>query len=159
MHSPTLRLQDIAATEAAGARIAPHLAGGMVITLSGALGAGKTTLVRGALRALGWRGRVKSPTYTLVEHYSFPSLYLYHIDLYRFEDAAEWEQTGLADCFRDDSVCIVEWPERVGSLLPPADLAVTIEHASDADARTLRARAGSEAGERCASALVNAALA
>jgi tRNA threonylcarbamoyladenosine biosynthesis protein TsaE len=79
--------------------------------------------VRGCLRALGWKGRVKSPTYTLVEHYPLSSLYFYHFDFYRFADPREWETAGLADCFRSDAACVVEWPERVGDLLPPADLA------------------------------------
>ncbi len=96
----------------------------MVVALHGDLGTGKTTVVRGALRALGWTGPVKSPTYTLVEHYPFSSLYFYHFDFYRFADPSEWETAGFADCFRDDAVCLVEWPERVAGLLPPADIDV-----------------------------------
>jgi tRNA threonylcarbamoyladenosine biosynthesis protein TsaE len=153
MRARPLRLVGAAATEAAGARMAPHLVGGMIVTLSGELGSGKTTLVRGALRALGWSGRVKSPTYTLVEHYPLSNLYLYHLDFYRFEDPAEWETAGLADCFRDDSVCLVEWPERVGGLLPAPDLALSLAHEAIEDTRTLIVRAGTEAGERCAKAL------
>ena len=119
---PPFHLADAAATERVGAALARALAGGMVVALHGDLGTGKTTLVRGALRALGWTGPVKSPTYTLVEHYPFSSLYFYHFDFYRFADPSEWETAGLADCFRDDAVCLVEWPERVAGLLPPADL-------------------------------------
>ena len=95
-----LYLPDAAATEAAGARLARGLAGGMIVTLSGDLGAGKTTLVRGCLRALGWAGPVKSPSYPLVEHYPLSSLYFYHFDFYRFADPSEWETAGLADCFQ-----------------------------------------------------------
>ena len=69
---------------------------------------------------------MKSPTYALVEHYPFSSLYLYHFDFYRFDDPAEWDDAGFAECFRDDSVCLVEWPERVAERLPPADLAITL---------------------------------
>jgi tRNA threonylcarbamoyladenosine biosynthesis protein TsaE len=156
MRARKLTLADVAATEAAGARLASQLASGMIITLSGELGAGKTTLVRGCLRALGFHGRVKSPTYTLVEHYPLSSLYLYHLDFYRFDNPAEWDDAGLADCFRDDTACLVEWPERVGRLLPTPDLALALEHAADPSARTLTIRANTDAGERCALALVNA---
>src|SRR4029077_20265330 len=78
MPTAWLHLPDAAATEAAGVRLASTLSRGMIVTLSGELGTGKTTLVRGCLRALGWQGRVKSPTYTLVEHYPFSSIYFYH---------------------------------------------------------------------------------
>jgi tRNA threonylcarbamoyladenosine biosynthesis protein TsaE len=150
-----LHLPDVAATEAAGARLARELRGGMMVTLSGDLGTGKTTLVRGALRALGWQGPVKSPTYTLVEHYPFSSLYFYHFDFYRFADPSEWETAGLADCFRNDAVCVVEWPERVGSLLPPPDLALVLAHPASAGppGRALTLEARTEAGERCLSAI------
>ncbi len=155
MPTASIHLPDAAATLAAGARLAPRLAPGMIVTLSGELGTGKTTLVRGCLRALGWSGPVKSPTYTLVEHYPFSSLYFYHFDFYRFADPSEWETAGLADCFRDDSVCVVEWPERVGALLPAADIALTFSHpASDEDrGRELAMCAHTEAGERCLSAI------
>ena len=86
---------------------------------------------RGCLRALGWSGPVKSPSYTLVEHYPLSSLYFYHFDFYRFADPSEWETAGLADCFRDDAVCLIEWPERVAGLLPPPDLALTLAHPAD----------------------------
>ncbi|MGA7984117.1 MAG: tRNA (adenosine(37)-N6)-threonylcarbamoyltransferase complex ATPase subunit type 1 TsaE, partial [Burkholderiales bacterium] len=101
-----LNLADAAATQRCGALIAPTLVGGMVVTLHGDLGAGKTTLVRGLLRARGVTGPVKSPSYGLVEHYPLSSLYFYHIDFYRFADPAEWETAGLAECFRRDSVCL-----------------------------------------------------
>jgi len=158
MPSTLLHLDDAAATEGAGARLAPNLRPGMVVTLSGELGTGKTTLVRGCLRRLGWPGPVKSPTYALVEHYPFSSLYFYHFDFYRFADPSEWETAGLAECFRDDSVCVVEWPERIGSLLPPPDLALTLAHPVDArrSGRDLTLHARTEAGERCLRAIVAA---
>jgi tRNA threonylcarbamoyladenosine biosynthesis protein TsaE len=151
----TLHLPDAAATEALGARLAPALRGGMVVTLSGDLGTGKTTLVRGVLRALGWRGAVKSPSYTLVEDYSFSSLYFYHFDFYRFADPDEWETTGFAELFRPDAVCLIEWPERVAHHLPVPDLALALAHPADAGAggRSLTATANTEAGERCLGAL------
>ena len=155
MSVATIALPDAAATEAAGARLAPALAGGTVITLSGDLGTGKTTLVRGLLRALGWKGAVKSPTYTVVECYEFSSLYFYHFDFYRFEDAGEWDTAGLAENFRDDAVCVIEWPERVASRLPEADLALSFELPPDvlAPGRTLAIVAHTGAGERCLQAM------
>jgi len=125
----------------------------MVVTLHGDLGAGKTTVVRGALRALGWTGPVKSPTYTLVEHYLFSRLYFYHFDFYRFADPSEWETAGLAECFRDDAVCLVEWPERVAGLLPPADVDIVLAHTAGNAGRELVLSANSEAGERCVNAV------
>jgi tRNA threonylcarbamoyladenosine biosynthesis protein TsaE len=146
-------LADAAATENVGAALAGALRGGMVVTLHGDLGAGKTTVVRGALRALGFTGPVKSPTYTLVEHYPFSSLYFYHFDFYRFADPSEWETAGLAECFRDDAVCLVEWPERVAGLLPPADVDIVLAHTAGNAGRELVLSANSEAGERCVNAV------
>jgi tRNA threonylcarbamoyladenosine biosynthesis protein TsaE len=155
----TIYLRNADATTAAGARLAPFLAGGMLVTLSGELGAGKTTLVRGCLRELGWKGAVKSPTYTLVEHYPFSSLYFYHLDFYRLTDPGEWETAGLADCFRSDAVCMVEWPERVAGRLPPGDLAVTLAYPQrDGEGGrycTLEARTA--AGEQCLMAITTTA--
>jgi tRNA threonylcarbamoyladenosine biosynthesis protein TsaE len=153
--SRILHLPDATATERAGAALARVLRGGMVVKLHGDLGTGKTTLVRGALRALGWTGAVKSPTYSLVEYYEVSSLYLYHFDFYRFADPSEWETAGLAECFRDDTVCLVEWPERVGTLLPPADLEIALTYAAqDADGRELALSAATPAGERCQAAMI-----
>ena len=98
-------LAEATATERVGAALARALEGGMVVFLRGDLGTGKTTLVRGALRELGWTGSVKSPTYALVEYYPFSKLYLYHFDFYRFADPSEWDTAGLAECFRSDSAC------------------------------------------------------
>ncbi len=151
MHRPQRwYLPTAAATERVGAALAGALTGGLVVTLAGDLGAGKTTLVRGLLRACGWTGAVKSPTYSLVEYYPFSSLYLYHFDFYRFADPSEWETAGLADCFRDDSVCLVEWPERVATWLPTPDLAIELAHVDAQPGRRLTVRAASPKGERCA---------
>ncbi len=141
-----------------GAALAHALDGGLVITLAGDLGAGKTTLVRGLLRELGWTGPVKSPSYSLVEYYPFSSLYLYHFDFYRFADPSEWETAGLADCFRDDSVCLVEWPERIAALLPPPDVALVLEHLPARAGRRLLARSSSAKGERCVAAIARLML-
>ncbi|MEO8485539.1 MAG: tRNA (adenosine(37)-N6)-threonylcarbamoyltransferase complex ATPase subunit type 1 TsaE [Betaproteobacteria bacterium] len=144
------------ATERAGRALARGLSGGMVVTLSGDLGAGKTTLARGMLRGLGWIGPVKSPSYTVLEHYPFSSIYLYHFDFYRFADPQEWEAVGAAECFTPTSVVLVEWPERVAGLLTPADLAVRLEASTEGDGRTLELVATTTAGERCVAELERA---
>jgi tRNA threonylcarbamoyladenosine biosynthesis protein TsaE len=122
-----LSLRDEADTLALGGALAAGVAPGRVMHLRGDLGAGKTTLARGLLRALGYAGRVKSPTYTLVELYSLSSLNLYHFDFYRFKDQEEWLSSGFRDYFNAQSVCVVEWPERAGDLLAPPDLEVRLE--------------------------------
>jgi len=157
MSTATLPLPDAPDTEAAGARLAKALRGGMIVTLSGDLGAGKTTLARGCLKGLGWEGPVKSPSYSLVEHYPLSSLYFYHFDFYRFADSGEWETTGFADCFRRDTVCLIEWPERVGGLLPAPDLALTFTYADDVSlsGRNLALAAHTEVGERCLTAMTS----
>ena len=159
MRPTNIHLSDSDATAAAGARLAPFLEGGMIVALAGELGAGKTTLVRGCLRELGWKGPVKSPTYTLVEHYLISSLYFYHFDFYRFTDPSEWDNAGLADCFRDDAVCLVEWPERVAGLLPPADLTLMLAHprAAAEAGRYCTLEARSKEGERCLMAIATTA--
>ena len=151
-----LRLADAAETMRAGAVMAPHVARGMLVALSGDLGAGKTTLVRGLLRAAGVEGPIKSPTYDLVEHYPLSSIYFYHIDLYRFTSAEEWESSGLAECVRADSACIVEWPERGGDLLPPPDVALDLSWPAHGEGRMLEIHARGAAGERCRAALMAA---
>jgi tRNA threonylcarbamoyladenosine biosynthesis protein TsaE len=131
-----LHLADEAATLNLGRQLASYIRPGLTIFLHGDLGAGKTTLVRGLLRGLGFDGRVKSPTYTLVESYSISSLYLYHFDLYRFKHEQEWLDAGFNELFNERNICIVEWPERARGLLPEAD--VTIELAIDGDGRSVR---------------------
>ena len=143
-------LPDAESTLRAGAALAPGLRGGMIVTLSGELGAGKTTLVRGMLRALGWDGAVKSPSYALVEHYPISSLYFYHFDFYRFNDSSEWDTTGFAEYFRPGAICVIEWPERIAGRLPPVDVAAVLTHA--APGRTLMLQAGTQAGKACLAA-------
>ena len=120
-------MADEAATEALGRAIAAGVAPGRVLHLKGDLGSGKTTLVRGLLRALGYAGRVKSPTYTLVEPYALSSLHLYHFDLYRLKNENEWRDSGFQEYFNAESACAVEWPERAGPLLSPPDLEVRLD--------------------------------
>jgi tRNA threonylcarbamoyladenosine biosynthesis protein TsaE len=111
----------------------------LVLHLRGELGSGKTTLVRGLLRALGYPGRVKSPTYTLVEPYSLLRLHLYHFDFYRFKDRSEWLSSGFRDHFNPESLCIVEWPERAGDLLAPPDLEIHLRYHAEGRSATLAA--------------------
>ncbi len=125
----------------------------MVIYLSGGLGAGKTTLARGLLRALGVKERVKSPTYTLVEPYTISSLYLYHFDFYRLRYTDEWVDAGFREYFNGDAVCLVEWPEKAGAQLPAPD--VTIEMAVAGDGRSVTINAETEAGRNCLMRLQN----
>ncbi|MGA8009464.1 MAG: tRNA (adenosine(37)-N6)-threonylcarbamoyltransferase complex ATPase subunit type 1 TsaE [Thiomonas sp.] len=126
----------------------------LLITLDGDLGAGKTTFARAFLRALGVQGRIKSPSFSLVEEYTIdiPDLQFkgtlqmsaYHIDLYRFSDPQEWEDSGLRDVVGGPGVSLVEWPQRAQHLLPAADLALHLEPLGEQ--RQCVARAGTEAG-------------
>jgi tRNA threonylcarbamoyladenosine biosynthesis protein TsaE len=143
-------LPDAASTVSAGEHLAPLLAGGMIVTLSGELGSGKTTLIRGMLHGLGWTGSVKSPTYALVEHYSFSSLYFYHFDFYRFSDPDEWDNSGFSEYFHAGAVCVIEWPERVAANLPWVDLALSLQPSGAG--RALRLAAWTPAGSACLAA-------
>jgi tRNA threonylcarbamoyladenosine biosynthesis protein TsaE len=143
---PTTFLADEAATLALGAAIARALEPGLVIWLEGDLGAGKTTLVRGILRALGHAGPVKSPTYTLLEVYKASRLDLHHFDFYRFHDPREWTDAGFRESFNGRIVSLVEWPRKAGALLPAPD--VEIELVPSGDGRNASLRARSPAGER-----------
>ena len=151
----SLRLVDEAATLAAGRQLARGLGGGVIVTLHGDLGAGKTTLTRGVLAGLGHVGRVRSPTYTLVEPYELPTLAVYHFDLYRFADPAEWRDAGFAEYFGPHSLCLLEWPEKAQGCLPPADLAVQLE--LDGDGRQLTVTALTPRGKQCLSILTTPA--
>jgi tRNA threonylcarbamoyladenosine biosynthesis protein TsaE len=134
-----LSLSDEAATLRLGRWLSAGVGPGRVLHLRGDLGAGKTTVVRGLLRALGEAGRIKSPTYTLVELYSVSSLNLYHFDLYRFKDKSEWLSAGFGEYFNPHSACLVEWPERAGDLLPPPDMDVLLQLEGEARRATLSA--------------------
>jgi tRNA threonylcarbamoyladenosine biosynthesis protein TsaE len=137
--SADLKLPDAAATAALGEALAAGAAPGRVLHLRGDLGAGKTTVVRGLLRALGHSGRVKSPTYTVVEPYTLSSLNLYHFDFYRLKDRSEWEHGGFREYFNAQSLCVIEWPERAAGLLAPPDLEVVLEFAGEARRAALKA--------------------
>ena len=134
-------------TLALGAELAPHLQPGMVVYLSGELGAGKTTLARGILRGLGHPGKVKSPSFALVEVYKLSRLYLYHFDFYRFTDPRELGEAGFREHFNPESVCLVEWPEKAAGALPAADIKIEMKIAGSG--RQLEIDADTEAGRRC----------
>lgn len=151
----SLRLADEAATLAVGRQLARGLGGGVIVTLHGDLGAGKTTLTRGVLAGLGHVGRVRSPTYTLVEPYELPTLAVYHFDLYRFADPAEWRDAGFAEYFGPHSLCLLEWPEKAQGCLPPADLAIHLD--LDGDGRQLTVTALTPRGKQCLSILTTPA--
>lgn len=147
-------LTDEAATLDFGSRLFPLLQAGMVVFLRGDLGAGKTTLVRGCLRAAGHDGKVKSPTYTLVEEYRLEPFTLFHFDLYRIQDPEELEWMGMRDYLSAHALCFVEWPERAGEMLPGADLEISLEPA--ATGRSLRVQAHGDRGMAALAALATA---
>ena len=115
------------------------------IELRGPLGAGKTTFVRHLLRALGVTGRIKSPTYAVLEPYTLDGLAISHLDFYRFADAREGLDAGLRDVFAAPGLTLVEWPQHAAGLLPTADLRITIEPGPDAE-RTVQVDAGTARG-------------
>ena len=126
----TLTLADTAATEALGKRLAAWLTPGKTVYLRGELGAGKTTLVRGLLRALGHQGAVKSPTYTLIEPYEFQNFSVIHCDFYRISDPAELMFLGLSDMLEQRPVLLIEWPEQAAGSpeLPAADVIIDLAY-------------------------------
>lgn len=123
-----LHLPDESATEALAARMAPLAALGGRIHLHGDLGAGKTCFARALLRGVGVTGRIKSPTFTLVEPYKVSNLYCYHFDFYRFTDPREWLDAGFRDALRDDALVLIEWAERADSALPAPDLDIALSY-------------------------------
>lgn len=140
-------------TEALGGALAACLRPGLQIWLQGHLGSGKTTLVRGLLRKCGFGGKVKSPTYTLIEPYTVSSLDFYHFDFYRFNSPEEYLDAGLDEYFGNTGVCVVEWPDKAFPYLPAADLEVRIE--ADGDGRSVAITAHTGAGRTCVTELLS----
>ncbi len=148
-----LDLADEAATVEMGNRIASVIRDGAVLFLHGDLGAGKTTLSRGIVQALGHSGKVKSPTYTLVEPYELEDVSIYHFDLYRLGSPEELEFMGIRDYFAEQTICIVEWPERGSGFIPEPDLAITMRYKDEA--RQIELNAKSERGNKLVEQLKN----
>ena len=135
-------LPDPEATDALGRALAPLMHPGMLVTLDGPLGSGKTALVRSLLHALGHAGRVRSPTYTLVEPYELALGAVYHFDFYRFAQSKEADDAGFREYFDGHALCLVEWPERARAWLPRADLAIRWLPATQGRTVMLAARPG-----------------
>ena len=140
-------LADEEETLGLGAALAPCLVPGLTIFLRGELGAGKTTLVRGMLRALGHEGPVRSPTYTLVEVYDLSRLHFHHFDFYRFHDPREWIDAGFRESFDGRNITVIEWPEKAGPWLPPADVDITFDFTETG--REVILESSSLVGQRC----------
>jgi len=121
-------LKDEQSTLEFGAQLAAWLPQKGIVFLHGPLGAGKTTLVRGLLRAVGHKGNTKSPTYTLVEPYQVVGRNFYHFDLYRLSDPEELEYMGFRDYLQENSLCLIEWPEKALNFLPKADMELTLSY-------------------------------
>lgn len=142
----SLHWPDESATQRFAAALATQPAlGNAFIELRGDLGAGKTTLARHLLQALGVSGRVKSPTYAVVEPYELPGLNIWHFDFYRFNDPREWEEAGFRDIFASPGLKLAEWPEKAAGFLPRADLIVDLS-AMSADARAVTLTAQTPSG-------------
>ncbi|PLC55381.1 tRNA (adenosine(37)-N6)-threonylcarbamoyltransferase complex ATPase subunit type 1 TsaE [Pollutimonas nitritireducens] len=136
--SRSIHLPDEEATIQLATQLAPMLCGthpsidpaqrGGRIHLRGELGAGKTSFARALLRAAGITGRIKSPSYALLESYNLSNLNFYHLDFYRFSDSREWMDAGFRDILNPEAVVLIEWPEQAGALLPPPDLDINLEY-------------------------------
>jgi tRNA threonylcarbamoyladenosine biosynthesis protein TsaE len=150
-HAPILgtrlvRWDDEAACARCAAALARHPAlADAYVELHGPLGAGKTTFVRHLLRALGVAGRIKSPTYAVLEPHTAPGLNIWHFDFYRFSDAREWADAGFRETFTQPGLKLAEWPGNAAGVLPPADLRLFIEVQAD-ERRSVRIEAGTERG-------------
>ena len=147
----SLFVPDAGAMGALGIQLSDPASWRGVVWLQGDLGAGKTTLVRSLLRGLGYAGRVKSPTYTLLEPYELDDRMVYHLDLYRLAAPDELEWLGIRDLLTDNDLLLVEWPERGQGMLPEPDLDLVIDYAGEG--RRLSARVTTERGARMLASL------
>ena len=120
-------------------KLLPGPSAGGRIHLKGDLGAGKTALVRALLRQCNISGRIKSPSYALLESYEVSNLYFYHLDFYRFSESADWLDAGFRDLFKNNALILIEWPERAGNLLSDPDLLIELSYAGSGRIATLSA--------------------
>lgn len=150
-----LPLPDPSATARLAERVAAWLEPGFALYLSGDLGSGKTTFARALLRALGFRGRVKSPSFSLVESYDLSRFRLYHFDFYRLTSDRDWLDAGFEEYIGPPGVAIVEWPERAADSLPPADLRLRLlfDPGAGNEARVACLSADTARGRACLKAL------
>ncbi|AAN53677.1 tRNA (adenosine(37)-N6)-threonylcarbamoyltransferase complex ATPase subunit type 1 TsaE [Shewanella oneidensis MR-1] len=147
----TFQLNNEDETIAVGQTLARHIQAPLTLYLTGDLGAGKTTLSRGLIQGLGHKGAVKSPTYTLVEPYELDGVEVYHFDLYRLNDPEELEFMGIRDYFTDNSLCIVEWPDKGEGLLPDADIHLHLNYVNQG--REIHIRALTDSGKTLLAAI------
>ena len=162
-HLVELKHLDEAGVQLLGARLAAALEGHGAVLLHGDFGAGKTTLCRGILRALGHTGAVKSPTFTLVEPYEIDGRPVYHFDLYRLVDPGELDYVGVDEYFAAGGLCLIEWPEKAAGFLPAHDLEIFLEAGGApppdvgidvcGETRNISIRAASAHGEKVCTAL------
>ncbi|MFC3022578.1 tRNA (adenosine(37)-N6)-threonylcarbamoyltransferase complex ATPase subunit type 1 TsaE [Vibrio zhugei] len=151
MTTKTFTLKNEQDTVALGAAMAGLCQQQTTLFLYGDLGAGKTTFSRGFIRSLGHEGKVKSPTYTLVEPYELSDWRVYHFDLYRLADPEELEFMGIRDYFTADAICLVEWPDKGHGLLPQADVIVDLRY--DGEQRHVTLTANNQYGNTLISQL------
>lgn len=147
-------INDLSASVYLGQQIAKSILPNLIITLTGELGTGKTTLTRSILYALGIKGIVKSPTFTLVEPYQLPNYVIYHFDLYRFTAAEEWLDAGFDEYFNQPHLAFIEWAEHAAEFLPRVDWQITLELIHEQQ-REITINALTEMGEKCLSQLIS----
>lgn len=146
-------ISSLLVTQDLAKKLAPVIVPDLVLTLNGNLGAGKTTLTREILFAMGVTGRVKSPTFTLVEPYEVNNVEVYHFDLYRFDNPEEWLDAGFDEYFNSNSICFIEWAEKAENLIPQIDLVIDIEIISP-ESRKITITSQNNKGDACLNQLI-----